>query len=337
MRENYTRFFKKCLKGVLPYGMVALWRKVKEENRPVPPAPPQDVEALALRERLGKLYQLRAKNMQNTRNAVMTDYFLREGPDGEKYFDFCGAKLPDVRHDAEYMDILWAIFSDTFFIPYFLQDAYPAETVRLLDVFMTEGPYAYEDARINFDVTVRPGDVVIDAGAWVGDFSAYAASRGARVYAFEPSVKTFHWLERTARLNSPGEIHAFNAALADSCGEMELFPGCDTGNRHLPRPGRDEGGVAPETISAITLDEFVRQQGLERVDFIKADIEGAERRLLAGATETLRTFAPKLVLCTYHLPDDPEVLEQMILDINPNYKVVQLLNKVFACVPKAGA
>ena len=122
--------------------MVALWRKIKEENRPVPPAPAPDPEELAFKERMRRLNRLRAKNWQNTRNAVMTDYFLREGEDGDKYFDFCGAKLPDIRNDAEYMDILWAIFSDTFFIPYFLEDAYPAETVRLLDVCMQAGPSA---------------------------------------------------------------------------------------------------------------------------------------------------------------------------------------------------
>jgi tRNA G37 N-methylase Trm5 len=63
-----------------------------------------------------------------------------------------------------------------------------------------EGPYGYTDG--DFDVTVKKRDVVIDAGAWIGDFSAYAASKGAITYAFEPANDTFQWLCKTRELNN---------------------------------------------------------------------------------------------------------------------------------------
>ncbi|MDR0409176.1 MAG: FkbM family methyltransferase [Spirochaetaceae bacterium] len=85
-----------------------------------------------------------------------------------------------------------------------------------------------------------------------------------------------------------------------------------------------------EKIEIITLDKFVHEQGLKRLDFIKADIEGAERDMLKGAKETLREFAPRLALCTYHLPDDPEVLEALIKEANPHYRVVHISKKLFA-------
>jgi hypothetical protein len=75
----------------------------------------------------------------------------------------------------------------------------------------------------------------------------------------------------------------------------------------------------------------VSENKLERVDFIKADIEGAERGLLSGAKNVLKEFSPKLSLCTYHLPDDCEVLERLILEANPKYKVRQGPNKLYAC------
>jgi hypothetical protein len=71
---------------------------------------------------------------------------------------------------------------------------------------------------------------------------------------------------------------------------------------------------------------------IKKIDFIKVDIEGAERDMLRGATNVLKTFAPKLAICTYHLPDDPMVLEDIILEANPKYKVVHLKMKLFACV-----
>ena len=86
-------------------------------------------------------------------------------------------------------------------------------------------------------------------------------------------------------------------------------------------------------VKTTTIDEYVKVNGLESVDFIKADIEGAERYMLEGAKETLAKFAPKLSICTYHLPDDPEVLERLILRYNPDYIVEQGEKKLWAYVP----
>jgi hypothetical protein len=96
--------------------------------------------------------------------------------------------------------------------------------------------------------------------------------------------------------------------------------------------GRKKKGNTSEKISITTLDKFVEENKLERVDFIKADIEGAERDMLKGATNVLKTFAPKLAICTYHLPDDPEVLERIIREANSAYTVVHLRHKLFATV-----
>jgi hypothetical protein len=56
--------------------------------------------------------------------------------------------------------------------------------------------------------------------------------------------------------------------------------------------------------------------------------------MLTGAQEVLRKFEPRLSLCTYHLPDDPAVLKELILRANPKYKVIQRKMKLFAYVPK---
>ena len=88
-----------------------------------------------------------------------------------------------------------------------------------------------------------------------------------------------------------------------------------------------------ESVKVTTIDSFVEKHSLTRVDFIKCDIEGAERNMLRGAKNTLKTFAPKLSICTYHLPDDPEVLEKIIIDANPNYIVEHAYQKLYAYVP----
>lgn len=92
-------------------------------------------------------------------------------------------------------------------------------------------------------------------------------------------------------------------------------------------------GMEEIEVPTITIDAFVKLRGLKSVDFIKADIEGAERDMLKGAFQTLKDYAPKLSLCTYHLPDDKEVLTKLILEANPNYVIEYKWLKLYAYVP----
>lgn len=56
--------------------------------------------------------------------------------------------------------------------------------------------------------------------------------------------------------------------------------------------------------------------------------------MLIGATETLKKYAPKLSICTYHLADDKEILEKIILNANPNYIIKHQYKKLYAYVDK---
>lgn len=285
------------------------------------------------------LAKTRQQNDRRIVQNVLADMFLKKLPDGSSCFDIGGVLLPDIRNDSDAMGSFAWIFPDQFLFPLFFGDTYERETVRLLDCFMHEGPYSYTDRNSGFDVTVGPGDVVLDAGAWIGDFSAWAARKGAMVYAFEPGKSSFNYLKQTCALNRPHTILPFRLGLSDRIQSAQLcsVPG-NSGGAQIRDEAHGFTNGSPELAEEIvttTIDAFVREQGLERVDFIKADIEGAERQMLLGATETLRQFAPKLVLCTYHFPDDPDVLEELILRANPGYRIVHLRHKLFAWVPES--
>lgn len=177
-------------------------------------------------------------------------------------------------------------------------------------------------------VQIEDNDVVLDCGANIGLFSMVAAAKGARVYAFEPVPSVAKHLGLANTIHPTIEV--VEQALSDTSGttRITLSNGTNTGNSLvLPVTGQSI------EIATTTLDEFVVGNGLQRVDFIKADIEGAERLMLKGAQETLRCFAPKLSICTYHLPDDKEVLEALIKQANPDYVIEHRWQKLYAHVP----
>ena len=251
----------------------------------------------------------------------------------EPFFDFNGAKIPAMLEPGVFRFLRYT-FDDVFLFSCFYNDKYEKDFVCFMDKYvMDEGPYSYSDNI--FKVAVEKGDVVIDAGAWIGDFSAYAVSKGAIVYAFEPEIKLYELLCKTQELNCiDGEacIIPVKKGLGSSKCEMALSVDESAGEGNSLVFNRGTGNSV--LINVTTLDLFVQEKRIEKIDFIKADIEGAERELLKGATNVLKTFAPKLAICTYHLPDDPEVLEKIIKDANPNYQIVHLRKKLFAAVVK---
>ena len=246
-----------------------------------------------------------------------------------------GYHINDVRLpllDEENQNVFFAyVFEDTFYSYLYLNDDYSAKTVDDCDEFLYEGLYSLADD--NVDVRVKPGDIVIDAGSWIGDFAAYASAKGAgKVYAFEPTEPGFSYLSKTAALNN-GIIPVKLGISNETTSAMIFTDARNTGANSLLKDmcvGRHD----TSQINTTTIDEFVRANNIERVDFIKSDIEGYERYMLEGAQETLRKFAPKLALCTYHLPDDPEVMAELIKQANPKYNIVQKSKKLYASVPK---
>ena len=71
----------------------------------------------------------------------------------------------------------------------------------------------------------------------------------------------------------------------------------------------------------IALREAGLQFELDRVDFIKMDIEGAEQRAVVGAKNTIARFRPRMALCIYHVQDDPKMVPKLVHDAVPDYRV----------------
>jgi len=149
---------------------------------------------------------------------------------------------------------------------------------------------------------VRPDWVFFDVGANFGYYSmlvSHFSGRRAQVYAFEPFAPNYRLLNRNKSLNDLGNLRTFKLALSDRDGGVEfLLPKED--NLGHGRILADASLATPERVvervESTTLDGFVRKNGVEKIDFIKVDIEGAEMLFLAGARETLARLRPTLMI-----------------------------------------
>jgi FkbM family methyltransferase len=160
------------------------------------------------------------------------------------------------------------------------------------------GVYEYGGA------VIRSGDVVFDMGCNLGTFTRLALDRGAgRVISFEPQA----FYQQCIRKTFAKEIEDGRVTLV----EQPLWSEKKT--VHFAGASL-VGHIADEGIpmQTVTLDEVAGTLELPKVDFLKADIEGAERHALMGAGDTIRRCRPRVAFCVYHYPDDPDVIGNIL-------------------------
>ena len=166
-----------------------------------------------------------------------------------------------------------------------------------------------EDEEIAFMGRFIPaGATIFDIGANVGRVSLGLAKahEDATIYAFEPVVATFRDLERNLRLNGEeAHIKAFHMGFYSESGDLKFFvPGANEAASLRPitdayyfKEGDQGQGERREHLEEVvcpvdTLDHFVKEQGVERIDFVKCDTEGAEKMVFAGGAHVFRELRP---------------------------------------------
>jgi FkbM family methyltransferase len=163
---------------------------------------------------------------------------------------------------------------------------------------------AFEVATVRaYERLVAPGNTVLDIGANIGAHTlplARAVGPAGKVWAIEPTEYALGKLQANIALN-PGladRIACCQVMLVDKDG-VEVPPLHSswplTGEADLHE--RHGGRLMPTgNARALTLDSLVRERGIERIDFIKLDIDGHECGMLRGAQETLRAWQPIILL-----------------------------------------
>jgi FkbM family methyltransferase len=154
----------------------------------------------------------------------------------------------------------------------------------------------YEPELADLEKHVSPGKTFIDVGANFGIYTVVASKlvgEAGRVIAFEPTAQSFDVLRKNVGLNNFNNVLTFRTAVSDEPGTGWLYYGTDPVQNSLGKnPCWDAGG---EEVVMESLDHVLLQAGVDRVDVIKIDAEGAEELVLRGAVNLFSSMRPIVI------------------------------------------
>lgn len=170
-------------------------------------------------------------------------------------------------------------------------------------------------------IRTMPGDYVIDAGGCWGDTAIYFADsvgENGRVFTYEFIPSNLEILKRNLGLNE-------NLSARVSVVENPVWSTSDLTLRYIDNgPASkvffDGSNDANGEVKTLSIDDLVNRKRIQKIDFIKMDIEGAEMHALRGAVDTIKKFKPKLAIAIYHDVNDFTDIPKFIDELNLGYK-----------------
>lgn len=163
-------------------------------------------------------------------------------------------------------------------------------------------------------VKAKPNEVIIDGGAYIGDtvqvFNDFVDSK-CIIHSFEPSKVNFQKLKEYLIESQTVNVIANCYGLDEKVGHyyMESDMTKESPANFLSTSGN-------ELINITTIDSYVMQKNISKIDLIKLDIENYELAALKGAKDTIKKFKPKLQICVYHTPQQ---LTEIALFLSKEY------------------
>ena len=181
--------------------------------------------------------------------------------------------------------------------------------------FLKDNPH--ERGEVKFlESIVEEGMSVIDIGANIGIATVAIAKRigGGKLYSFEPVPEYFNTLKKNLSSNRLGNVRVYKLAMTDQVGRADFYQkGLSTGIIF-------EEGAEKFEVFATTMDRFLSEEKIERIDLINMDCEGSELLVLRGAKDTLRKNKVRIFCEIHH-----DFLKQLGQSIGDLVKYLQSL------------
>jgi FkbM family methyltransferase len=146
---------------------------------------------------------------------------------------------------------------------------------------------------------IKPGSTILDIGANFGFYSIIFAKRckDAKIHCFEPVSETFEHLVNNIYHNSASKSIVYNnCGVGERNGTMNITTDLYAGN-YLVENGSNY--INSETVPIVSIDSYIEEKNIEKIDFIKCDIEGAELFMLKGSLSTINRDKPIIFIEIY--------------------------------------
>ncbi|MDD3150254.1 MAG: FkbM family methyltransferase [Candidatus Gastranaerophilales bacterium] len=178
--------------------------------------------------------------------------------------------------------------------------------------------------------TLYPGDIFIDAGANIGLMSIHAAKlvgENGKVLSFEPEPNTLKILNKNIAINNLKNISVYNCGLG-SIEESQIIYDAICKNRGMASLMQSSEVKSGGTqIIVRKLDDILAENNLEKVKFLKIDVEGWELEVLKGAKNLLASENAPIICIEYFVTrkiqnGTPDDIVQMLKD--NDYRIFKL-------------
>lgn len=149
---------------------------------------------------------------------------------------------------------------------------------------------------------VKDGDIVLDVGANIGYYSVLLSKLvgdKGRVIAFEPTKHFGKVLKKNIEANGVSNVSIQEYALSDKAEEDTIFIGKDSATMNWASDECEKEGS--EVIVKKRFDDIVTDLNIDKIDFIKIDVDGHEPAFLKGAIESIKKYKPIILLEIAHL------------------------------------
>lgn len=228
------------------------------------------------------------------------------------------------------------LYSNHIFKFRFLSNCFVINFQKNIKIYTNENPFDYN---ILFKIFIKnykfnKGDVILEGGAYNGHLTclfSHIVSDSGHIFAFEPDENNYKSLINNLKLNKIRNVSHFKLGLWVENTVLDFYSQSSVSSSIF---FKSENSII-KNINVISIDYFVKAHKIKKLDLIKLNVEGSEIEILNGASETLLSLKPKIILTADHIVDG-ELTYKKIINIlilnNYKYKMLRLKKNIIVVI-----